>query len=351
MRYKTFGHSGLRVSELCLGTMTFGNTAGWGADKDESRKIFQAYVDAGGNFVDTARNYSDGESEKYVGEFIASERARFVLATKYTMARGVADPNATGNQRKNLVQTVEVSLKQLGTDYIDLYWIHAWDFVTPAEEIMRALDDLVRAGKVLYVGVSNAPAWAVARANTLAELRGWTPFVGLQVEYSLVQRAVERELLPMARALDVGVTAWSPLGAGLLTGKYAQGASGSGGGKGGRARRLDINPVLPVDARNLAIAEVVQEVANQVGGSPAQVALAWVRQRGVVPILGARTVAQLKDNLGTVDVTLSAEQVGRLDETSKIDLGYPHDFLARDNIRTFVYGGFWDRLDSPRKPR
>ena len=220
MKYYLLGRSGLRVSEICLGAMTFGEEWGWGASKDECRKIFNAYVDAGGNFIDTANKYTEGTSEKYIGEFIASDRDRFVLATKYTSNTRRGDPNAGGNHRKSMVQSLEASLQRLNTDYVDLYWVHAWDQTTPVEEMMRALDDMIKAGKILYAGISDAPAWVVSQANTLANLRGWTEFTGLQIEYSLIERTPERELLPMASALDIGVTAWSPLGNGLLTGKY-----------------------------------------------------------------------------------------------------------------------------------
>ena len=223
MRYRLLGKSGLRVSELCLGTMTFGEDWGWGSSKDESRQILDAFFEAGGNFIDTANVYTNGTSETLLGEFLKGDRDRAVLATKYTNAMPGTDPNAGGNQRKNMMRSVEASLKRLQTDYIDLYWLHIWDKITPLDEVMRAFDDLVRQGKILHAGVSDMAAWAVARANTLAELRGWTPFVGLQIEYSLIERTVERELIPMAEALGLGVTAWSPLAGGVLTGKYAEG--------------------------------------------------------------------------------------------------------------------------------
>ncbi|HXR09254.1 MAG TPA: aldo/keto reductase, partial [Candidatus Acidoferrales bacterium] len=219
MNYKLLGKSGLRVSELCLGTMTFGEDWGWGANQDESKAIFDAFAAAGGNFIDTADGYTNGTSEKFVGEFVGSERERFVIATKFSFNSHPGDPNAGGNHRKHMVEALHGSLQRLGTDYVDLYWMHAWDELTPVEEVMRALDDLVRAGKVLYVGISDAPAWWIARANTLAEWRGWTPFIGLQIEYNLIARTPERELLPMAAALGLGVTAWSPLASGWLTGK------------------------------------------------------------------------------------------------------------------------------------
>jgi len=340
MRYKLLGKSGLRVSELALGTMTFGEDWGWGASKEESRKIFDAYVDAGGNFIDTANRYTNGTSEKFVGEFIASDRGRFVLATKYTLFTQHGDPNAAGNQRKNLVQSLEASLKRLNTDYIDLYWVHAWDFVTPVEEVMRALDDMVRAGKILYVGVSDTPAWIVSRANMLAELRGWTPFVGLQIRYSLIDRAVERDLLPMARALDIAVTPWGALGTGILSGKYNR--------EGGSGR---VSTWAPIDPRKLAIAEEVIKIAGEIGRTPSQVALSWVRQQPgvIIPILGAKTLPQVQDNLACVDFKLSDEHLQHLDDVSQIELGFPHDFLAEDGVRDLVFAGTYAQLDNHRR--
>src|SRR5215471_18509336 len=224
LRYRLLGHSGLRVSEACLGTMTFGEDWGWGSSKDESRNVYDAYRATGGNFIDTANVYTNGSSETFLGEFMQGHRESMVLATKFANAMQGTDANAAGNHRKSMMQAVEASLKRLKTDYIDVYWMHIWDRLTPVEEVMRGLDDLVRAGKVLYLGISDAPAWWIAGANTLAQLRGWTAFVGLQIEYSLIERTVERELIPMARAFDVGVVAWSPLASGLLSGKYHGGA-------------------------------------------------------------------------------------------------------------------------------
>lgn len=344
MKYKLLGKSGLRVSELCLGAMTFGEDWGWGGSKEESHKMFDAFVEAGGNFIDTANIYTGGTSERYVGEFIASERERFVLATKYVNNMRRDNPNASGSHRKNLVQSLEGSIKRLNTDYIDLYWVHAWDFMTPVEEVIRALDDMVRAGKVLYVGISDAPAWIVSQANTLAELRGWTPFIGLQVEYSLIQRTPERDLLPMARAFDIGVTAWSPLGSGILTGKYnkkSQKASEANRASAMREMLGDdwVNSML--SDRNMLIAEEVQKIADEIGRSPAQVALNWVRQQKgvIIPIIGARKVSQIKDNLGCLDFELTQEQLQRLDKKSRIELGFPHDFLASKPIQDIIYGG------------
>ncbi|WP_414580778.1 aldo/keto reductase [Scytonema sp. PCC 10023] len=347
MRYKLLGKSGLRVSELCLGTMTFGEDWGWGASQDESRKVFDAFVEAGGNFIDTANGYTDGTSEKIVGEFIASERERFVVATKYSLPLQMNDhkgnPNGSGNHRKNMMQSLEGSLKRLNTDYIDLFWLHAWDFMTPVEEVMRAFDDMVRSGKVLYIGISDAPAWIVAQANTLAQCHGWTPFVALQVEYSLIQRTPERDLLPMAKAFDLAVTPWSPLGGGVLTGKYNK---RNGNSEQGRIETTGGN----ISERQLAIADVVSQVAQEIGRTPSQVAIAWLRaQSGVViPIIGARKESQIKDNLACLDLTLSPEHLQRLNEVSQIELGFPHDFLQNDTIRDRLYGGTFSAIDNHR---
>jgi aryl-alcohol dehydrogenase-like predicted oxidoreductase len=337
MRYKLLGKSGLRVSELALGTMTFGEDWGWGASKEESKKIFDAYAEAGGNFIDTANRYTNGTSEKFVGEFIASDRGHFVLATKYSLFTRHGDPNAAGNQRKNMVQSLEASLKRLNTDYIDLYWVHAWDFMTPVEEVMRALDDMVRAGKILYAGISDTPAWIVSRANMLAELRGWTPFVGLQIRYSLIDRAVERDLLPMARALDIAVTPWGALGTGILSGKYNR--------KGGSGR---VSTWGPIEPKKLAVAEEVIKIAAEIGRTPAQVALNWVRQQPgvIIPIVGAKTLPQVQDNLACLDFKLSDEHVQHLSDISQIDLGFPHDFLAEEGVRDLVFAGTYNQIDN-----
>ena len=320
MKYRLMGKSGLRVSELALGAMTFG-TESWGVEQEESRRVYDGFREAGGNFVDTANIYSGGKSEQFLGEFVQSDRERIVLATKYTGPTRGRDVNASGNSRKNMMDSVHASLRRLRTDYIDLYWVHARDFTTPVEEMMRGLDDLVRQGKVLYVGISDTPAWEVSRANTLAELRGWTSFVGLQIRYSLLDRAAERDLLPMAKALDLTVTPWDTLGSGILTGKYNRDANTVGRAK-MRGR---------VSERDLGIAAAVVEVAEEIGRTPAQVALSWVRQGPgvIVPLVGARTRAQLDDNLGCLDLALAPEQKQRLDDASKIQLGFPHDFLQQ----------------------
>ena len=340
MRYKLLGNSGLRVSELCLGTMTFGEDWGWGSDKEESRAVFQAFAEAGGNFLDTANLYTNGTSETLVGEFVKGDREKWVIATKYSLNTRPGDVNACGNHRKNLFQAVEASLKRLGTDYIDLLWLHIWDSLTPIEEVMRAFDDLVRMGKVLYIGISDSPAWIVSQANTLATLRGWTPFIGLQIEYSLKERTPERELLPMAKALNIGVTAWSPLGGGVLTGKYNQPNPVDG--------RLSMtDQPFQIFDRDLKIAETVLEIAREIGKSPAQVALNWLRNRpnSVIPIIGARRLSQLQDNLACVDFNLTGEQLQRLDNISAISLGFPHELLASQFVRDILLGGVAAQLD------
>jgi aryl-alcohol dehydrogenase-like predicted oxidoreductase len=341
MRYKLLGRTGLRVSELCLGAMIFGDSrGGWGASRNEAARIMERFAEAGGNFVDTANYYAGGESERIVGELTAAERERWVLSTKYTLSMRPDDPNGGGAHRKSLVQSLEASLRRLGTDYLDLYWVHIWDVFTPVEEVVRALDDVVRAGKVLYVGISDTPAWIVAQAVTLADLRGWTRFVGLQVPYSLVERSVERELLPMAQALELTVTAWSPLGGGLLSGRY-----------GSDRQRPDDTRVAALGQsgltdRNLAIADVVNAVAAERGVSSAQVAIAWVRAQQaravIVPILGARRREQLEDNLGALELELTAAELARLEEVSRIQLGFPHDFGA-DRL---AYGATRPLIDS-----
>jgi len=342
MKYRLLGNSGLRVSECALGTMTFGNDWGWGAAKDEAFKVYNAFREAGGNFIDTANLYTNGTSESFLGEFVKGHRESMVLATKYTNAAPGTDPNAAGNQRKSMVQALEASLRRLQTDYIDLYWVHAWDQITPVEEVMRGLDDLVRQGKILYVGISDAPAWWIAQANTLAALRGWTPFVGLQMEYSLIERTVERELVPMAKALNVGVVAWSPLSNGILTGKY----HGHGSSESGRMSGDMLKDFMPEKETTERVIAAVRTVADQLGHSMAQVALTWLRTRPVpvIPIIGARKLSQLQDNLASLGVLLSADQLKALDDASRIDLGFPYDLYAKELLRTFTYGGMRDQI-------
>lgn len=341
MRYKLLGRSGLRVSELCLGTMTFGETWGWGASKEESQKQFDLFAEAGGNFIDTSVNYTDGTSETFLGDFLKADRDHFVIATKYTLTKpDSADPNSGGNSRKNMMKSVERSLKRLQTDHIDLYYLHMWDYMTPVDEVVRGLDDLVRAGKIGYVAFSDTPAYIVAEANTMAALRGWSPFLGLQIPYSLLDRAVERDLLPMARHWDMTVLPWGLLEAGILTGKFLD--------KPETATRLDPNDVK-LSEKSTAVVREVQKIAGETGRSMAQVAINWVRQRPdsqMIPILGARTVEQLKDNMASIEWQLSDEQWKRLDDLSKIDLGFPHGFLDRNR---YIFGATFDKIDHHRK--
>jgi aryl-alcohol dehydrogenase-like predicted oxidoreductase len=347
MKYRLLGNSGLRVSEAALGTMTFGEDWGWGSAKDEARKVYDAFREAGGNFIDTANLYTNGTSESFLGEFMKGHRQSLVMATKYSLANPGTDPNAAGNQRKNMVQAVEASLKRLQTDYIDLYWVHMWDQMTPVEEVMRALDDLVRAGKVLYTGISDAPAWWIAQANTLAHMRGWSPFIGLQIEYSLIERTVERELIPMAKALNIGVTAWSPLAGGVLTGKYH--GHGDSSGSPGEPRRMNndmAKDFMPERERTDRIVAALKTVSDGTGRSIAQVALAWLRYRPVpvIPIIGARKLSQFQDNLASFELTLSADQLKTLDEASRVELGFPYDIYAKPMPRAVCYGGLRDQI-------
>jgi aryl-alcohol dehydrogenase-like predicted oxidoreductase len=334
VRYTLLGNSGLRVSELALGTMTFGTDWGWGASENESAKQFEIFADAGGTLIDTANKYTNGSAETILGELLAADRDHFVVGTKYSLNVRDGDLNAGGNHRKSLVQALEASLRRLRTDRVDVLWLHAWDYLTPPEEVIRALDDQVRLGKVLYLGVSDTPAWVVAQMQTLAAARGWTRFAGLQIEYSLVQREVERELIPMARGLGLGVLAWGPLGAGILSGKYARTAV-----QGGHRRLTDVDP------GRLAIAQAVADIADSLGLSSSLVSLAWLRaQGGIIPILGARTAQQLADNLTCLNVDLPPEALTRLNQASHVVRGFPHDFLASAD---YTLGGLSGQLDLP----
>ena len=339
--YRLLGRSGLRVSPLALGAATFGTEWGWGAERDEARKLFDLYVERGGNFIDTASTYTGGSSERLLGEFARDNRESLVLSTKYTTLRRPGDPNSGGSHRKSLFASVEASLRQLNTDYLDLLHLHVWDFTTPVEEILRGMDDLVRQGKVLYLALSNVPAWQASRMQAIADLRGWSPLVALQIEYSLIERTGERDLIPMARELGLGVLPYSPLGGGVLTGKYGRDepTAPNAAAQDGTRRSVTLaNGVLT--PRNFAIVDVVKEVALELGRTPAQVALAWTLQNpGVTaPLIGARTPAQLEDNLGALEVDFTAAQLARLDEAGAIGLGIPHDLLAGDFGRSLTRG-------------
>jgi aryl-alcohol dehydrogenase-like predicted oxidoreductase len=341
-QYRLLGRSGLRVSPLSLGTMTFGQDWGWGADASESRRIFDLYLDRGGNFVDTAVNYTDGASERLLGEFLRDKRERVVLATKFTMAREQGNPNSGGNHRRNMQRSVEQSLRQLATDRIDLFYVHAWDFTTQPEEVMRALDDLVRAGKIVYAGISNTPAWRIAQMQTIAQQFGWSPFVALQIEYSLIERSVEHELIPMAAALGMGVLPWAPLGGGVLTGKYTRADVADSREAGVAATRKGVIASKgQITDRTLDIADAVRSVAQEIGATASQVALAWTLTNPAVtsPLMGARTLAQAEDNLGALAVVLSDEQRARLDAASELEPIFPARFVGRPLVQQLIFGG------------
>jgi aryl-alcohol dehydrogenase-like predicted oxidoreductase len=339
MRFKLLGKSGLRVSELCLGTMTFGTDWGWGADKAESQKIFEAFVDAGGNFIDTSCNYTNGTSERFVGEFVHPKRDEFVVATKYTLQmanENRKNPNLGGNSRKAMRHTVEGSLKRLNTDYIDLLYLHMWDFTTPVEEVLRAVDDLVSAGKVLYFAFSDTPAWIVSQAVAIAELRGWTRPVAFQFPYSALSRSVERDVLPMCRMMDLAMLPWGILSGGALTGKYN-----------------DVNNTEPKrdsDASDSEkrMAETVMSIAKAINRTPSQVAINWVRQQAgqIIPILGARTQAQIKDNLGVLEFVLTDEYLQQLNTATEFKLDFPLSFLTSNHVRNLVFGETFALLDN-----
>ncbi|MES2208201.1 MAG: aldo/keto reductase [Pseudomonadota bacterium] len=346
MRYKFLGHSGLRVSELCLGTMTFGEDWRFGASKEESQTIFDAFCEAGGNFIDTANTYTYGTSEKFVGDFIASKRDHFVLSTKYSLSTQPDDPNGGGNHRKNMFKALEQSLRQLKTDYIDIYWLHVWDFVTPIEEIMRGLDDLIRSGKVHYIGISNTPAWIISQANMLAELRGWTKFIGLQTEYNLIERTSERDLLPMAKSLGLGVLAWGPLAGGVLTGKYKLTGDDIYIEDSKRGNWLNSDRLTRTA---LHIAAEVAEIATELNRPPAQIALNWMRQKpdNIIPMIAGRTLSQFQQNLGCLEFQLEPSQLERLNEVSKISPGFPHHFLAYPPLLQALRGNKGGVTDFP----
>ncbi len=334
--YVTVGHSGLRVSPLCLGAMTFGKEWGWGSEPEEAKRILDAYVDRGGNFIDTANGYTKGHSEAIIGEHLAPDRKkrdRIVIATKFVSNLFPGDPNGGGSNRKAIIAQCEESLRRLRTDYIDLYWLHAWDRSTPIEETMRALDALVLQGKVRYLGFSDTPAWKVAQAQTMATFRDWSPLVALQIEYSLLQRTVEAELVPMAQELGIGITPWGPLRGGALSGKYRRADKGRHeAGRGARVTNY-------LDDRTFDLLDLMDKIAGTLGTTVARVALSWVQGRpGVTStIIGARTMDQLEDNLGALEVKLSSEQVAALDKASAPTLPFPADMLSM--VPTFAYGG------------
>jgi aryl-alcohol dehydrogenase-like predicted oxidoreductase len=335
--YITLGRSGLRVSPFCLGAMTFGEDLGWGSSVSESEGIIDAFLDRGGNFIDTANIYTHGHSEKIIGDHLGRDRARrdrVVLATKFFGAMFPGDPNGGGTSRKAIMGALENSLRRLQTDYVDLYWMHCWDATTPIDETMRALDDLVTSGKVRYLGFSDTPAWKCSQAQTTAMFRGWAPLVALQIEYSLLQRTVEGELVPMAQELGLGITPWSPLKGGILSGKYTRANHGTQ--KADRGARIE----TLLGDKTYDLVDALIAVAREVDSTPARVALAWLAQKPGVSsiILGARTRKQLDDNLAAADLVLTTAHVAKLDDLSKPALNFPADMLAA-SVPGFAYGG------------
>lgn len=325
-QYRLLGQTGLRVSPLCLGTMTFGTEWGWGADLEECRQMLDAYLERGGNFIDTANVYTNGSSERFLGELLKGKRERVVLATKYSLNTDPTNPNAGGNHRRSLVKAVEDSLQRLQTDYIDLYWLHAWDYRTPVEAVMSALHDLVQQGKILHIGFSDTPAWVIAEGQTIARLRGWSPISAIQIHYNLAERTSEADMLPMAWQHGITPLAWSPLAGGVLTGKYTredlQNSDRSG-------RKGTINAIGQLTEQSLAIADVVKQIAAEIDRSPSQVALNWLLQQPSqpIPIIGASKIAHLEDNLGALDFSLTTEQVDRLNQLSAFAKPFPHNFI------------------------
>jgi aryl-alcohol dehydrogenase-like predicted oxidoreductase len=341
MKYRLLGPSGLRVSEICLGTMTFGEDWGWGADEATSRKIFEIYTEVGGNFIDTSNNYTNGTSERFVGAFTQSERDRYVIATKYSLRMFAGDTrnaNLGGNSRKSMLRSIENSLRRLGSEYIDLLYLHMWDYVTPVEEVLQAARDLISSGKVLYFAFSDTPAWVVSSAIAKAEVYGWPSPVALQIPYSLIDRSVERAELPMARAHNLAILAWGLLESGVLSGKYSQPSE--------EPRRES-----RVGEKALAAGEAVARVAQEIGCTPAQVAIRWVYQQpgNLIPILGCRTERQIRDNLGILEVELSEEQMAELNAIADFKMGFPNDFLHSDHVRGMIFGDSYQALDFSRR--
>ncbi|MEM1416182.1 MAG: aldo/keto reductase [Myxococcota bacterium] len=349
LRYRLLGNTGLRVSEICLGTMSFGDQWGFGADEATSHAVLDAYREAGGNFLDTANKYHEGQTEEIVGRWMKDKRDSVVVATKYTLAMDHGDLNSAGNSRKNLRRSVEGSLRRLGTDHIDLLYVHAWDANTPFEETMRALEDVVASGKVLYVANSDTPAWIVSASQVHAQLRGWHAYAGIQIEWSLLERSVEQELVPMAEHFGLGVIPWAPLAAGVLTGKYTRG----GGGTPEDAKRAAANEARGRTSEEaLAIARAVDEVADAIGATSAQVAVRWVMQKGgytTIPILGARKVSQIEDTMKAATITIPGELMAKLDAISAPTLGFPQRFLENEGMRNILETELHPRLD--RRPR
>jgi aryl-alcohol dehydrogenase-like predicted oxidoreductase len=337
MHYKLLGKSGIRVSELCLGTMTFGTDWGWGSDKKEAAKIFDEFIGQGGNFFDTANVYTTGTSEKWLGEFIKHDRENLVIASKFSLSEA-GKVNQAGNHRKNLVQSVEASLKRLNTDFIDLFYVHAWDYTVHPEELMRNLEYLVQSGKVLAIGISDTPAWIVSQCNTIAELRGWTPFSAYQVEYCLTEHTADREILPLSMGHNMLFCGFGPLAAGLLSGKYNEDTN--------EPKRMDIRKSPRLSERNLALTKKLMDVCKIWGITPAQAAIRWAMQRSPnsSPIFGARSHKHIVENLKVLQFKLDDEQMATLNEIAQIDGNFPNEFLQLPRIREILYGGHIDTI-------
>ena len=343
MQYYTLGNTGLRVSRLALGTMTFGDDWGWGADESGSRQLFDKYLDAGGNFFDTADLYTNGNSEKMLGQFVKDTHSRdkVVIATKFSYNADPGNPNAGGNGRKNIMRAVEGSLQRLGTDYIDLYILHTWDKVTPAAEVMRTMNDLVSSGKVRYIGLSDIPAWYAAQAQTIAHERRWEPLSAIQLEYSLAERNIEFEYTDLGQHLGTGMMVWSPLASGLLSGKYKP-SEGGAEGDGRLAALADSgNPAFnKFTEKNWQIVAELEKVANALDRSMAQVAVNWVVNRpGVASVLvGATKLYQLEDNLGALAFEIPAKLQQRLDDVSQPEVRFPYTFFGNE-LQGMIHGG------------
>ena len=346
--YRLLGNSSLRVSPLCLGTMTFG-LDGWGADFDTSREILETYANEGGNFIDTADQYAGGTSESFLGKLLVGVRDRFVLATKYSLNTDPTNPNAGGNHRRNLVRSVEASLKRLDTDYIDLYWLHLWDYRSQIEDVMRALDDLVRQGKILHIGFSDTPAWVISEGQAIAKLRGWTPISAIQLQYNLAERSSEANLIPMAQHHNMTPMAWSPLAGGVLTGKYSQDdleengeedSEGDGKNEADSGRKAMAKAMQQLTRKNIEIADVVEAVGKEIGRPASQVAINWVLQQPGDPIaiVGSRKLSHLKDNLQALAFTLTSEQIKRLNDASSFPLPFPYNFASPQVVKAVIDG-------------
>ena len=332
MKYKLLGKSGLKVSELCLGTMGFGTEWGWGTDFEKSKEIVEKFVASGGNFLDTANRYTNGTSEKYIGDIIQADRDYYVVATKYAL---ITEPNlninAAGNSVKSMKRNVEDSLKRLKTDYIDLFYLHIWDGYSPIEEVMRGMEELVKSGKIMYMGISDTPAWLISKGNTYAEMLGWNSFVAMQAEFSLLQRSTEADLIPMSNHFGMSLLPWAPLAGGALTGKYLRGGQG----------RITAESKRRNEIAN-AITKVVLEISDELACNSSAVPLQWIKQKYplAIPIVGVTNLEQLEANLNSINIVLSQDHMNKLDLASHVEFGFPHEFLREEKVREFVTNNF-----------